>query len=115
MSKYLYLEGASGISGDMTVAALLDLGASREKLDAAIASLGEEVAKGFHYHIGRGSSYSIAGCSFDVHMHHPETCREEAYDAHHHHHEHTHAHAHSHEGRHEHRHLADVYAIIDRA
>ena len=121
MTKYLYLEGASGISGDMTVAALLDLGASRAKLDTLIASLGIE---GFHYHIGRGSSYSIAGCQFDVHLHHGEPeCREEAYDAHehahgHHHehgHEHSHEHTHDHGGHHEHRHLADVYAIIERA
>lgn len=102
MSQYLYIEGASGISGDMTVAALLDLGASRETLDRALASLGIE---GFHYHISRGASYSISGCDFSVHLHHHHEPREEAY--------HEHEHAHKHE--HAHRHLADVNAIIDRA
>ena len=94
MTKYLYLEGGCGISGDMTVAALLDLGASRDKLDAVLKSLKLD---GFDYHIERKSSYSIAGCDFDVHLHHEEHHHEAGYHEHH----------------HEHRHLADVYAIID--
>lgn len=105
MSKLLYLEGAGGISGDMTVAALLELGADRDKLDAALRSLGID---GFHYHISHRSSYSIAGCDFSVHLHHPEHHAEEPYHGHHHH-DHTHGHHH-----HEHRHLAEVNAIIDR-
>ena len=96
MTKYLYLEGAGGISGDMTVAALLDLGADRSRLDAVLESLKLE---GFDYHIERKSSYSISGCDFDVHLHHEGHHHEETYHEHHH---------------HEHRHLADVYAIIDR-
>ena len=39
MSKSLYLECRSGISGDMTVAALLDLGADREVLEKSLESL----------------------------------------------------------------------------
>ena len=66
MMKYLYLDGSCGISGDMTVAALLGLGASREKLDAAIAGLGLE---GVHAHVENSKSYSIAGLSFAVHVH----------------------------------------------
>ncbi len=109
--KYLYLDGSCGISGDMTVAALLDLGASREKLDAAINSMHLD---GMHCHFGRGNSYSIAGATFDVHVHthegevsadhvHPH---EEGYVEHHHSHEGEHLH-HSHEdcaGHHHHDH-----------
>ena len=62
----------------MTVASLLDLGASREKLDKAIESLNLE---GFHYHIERKHSYIIAGLDFDVHLHHHH---DEPHEEHHH-------------------------------
>ena len=96
MNKLLYLEGASGISGDMTVAALLDLGANETKLSAVLESLRLE---GFRWQISRKKSYGIEGCDFDVilddhHQHHHE------HDGHHHH--------------HEHRNLTDVYEVIDR-
>lgn len=94
MKPILYLEGSSGISGDMTVAALLDLGGSREKLDAVLHSLALE---GFHYTVSRRKSHGLDGCDFDV-------CLQEEKR----HHEHEHCH------HHEHRNLADVYAVIDR-
>ena len=50
MKNKLYLECTSGISGDMTVAALLDLGADREKLIKTLESL---PVKGFDIRISR--------------------------------------------------------------
>lgn len=97
MNKLLYLEGASGISGDMTVAALLDLGANETKLSAVLESLRLE---GFRWQISRKKSYGIEGCDFDVILD----------DHHHHHHEHD-GHHHHH---HEHRNLTDVYEVIGR-
>lgn len=115
MTKYLYFEGSCGISGDMTVAALLDLGADRKKLDAVLESLGLD---GFDYVISRKSSYSIAGCDFDVRLQDKTPMQESAYMPEHHHgHDYEHEHEHHHEyehHHHEHRHLKDVYDIIDR-
>ncbi len=96
MTKYLYLEGACGISGDMLVAALVDLIGNTEKLDNILKSLS---IKGFKYNIGQKSSYSIKGCDFDVRLEHHEHHHEEHYHEHH----------------HEHRHLSDVYEIIEQA
>lgn len=122
-TKMLYLECASGISGDMTVASLLDLGASREKLDRALRSLHLD---GFEYNISRRQSYGMEGCDFDVVLehdehHHPE---EHGHEGHHGGHEPHHHHGndvseapchhHHHHHHHEHRNLADVYAVIDR-
>jgi len=107
MGKCLYLECASGISGDMFVAAMLDLGGNRQKLEQVLQSL--PIPGEFHLHITRGKSYSIEGCVFNVH------CHEDALDHHdhdHHHHRHDHDH---HEHAHTHRNLADVLHIIDHA
>lgn len=61
--KSLYLECNAGISGDMLVAALLDLGADREALDAALKSI---PAQGFTYNISRVLKAGVDCCDFDV-------------------------------------------------
>lgn len=98
MNTVLYLEGACGISGDMTVAALLDLGADAQKLNQALKSL---TVKEFDYRISSKQSYSITGCDFDVILHEHAG--------------HDHKHPHEHHHSHEHRHLNDIYAVIEQA
>ena len=105
----LYIEGAAGISGDMTVGALLSLGASAEKLKSVLGSLGLEGE--FSYEISQKASYGIAGTDFDVilpHRHH------HCHHGHHGEYGHGHCHGRGHGRPHEHRNLADVEAIIDR-
>ena len=61
--KVLYLECFSGISGDMTVGALLDLGADPEVLKQSLDSLHVD---GYEVKIGRSSKCGIDACDFDV-------------------------------------------------
>lgn len=63
MRNKLYLECTSGISGDMTVAALLDLGADQKKLVRTLKSL---PVKGFDIKISRVVKSGIDACDFDV-------------------------------------------------
>ena len=63
--KQLYLECSSGISGDMTVAALLDLGADQEALKKALDSLPVD---GFETRITRVKKSGLDACDFDVVM-----------------------------------------------
>lgn len=72
MGNTLYLECYSGISGDMTVAALLDLGADREALEKALKSL---PISGFRTEITKIKKSGIDACDFrvildDVHENH---------------------------------------------
>lgn len=59
----LYLECRSGISGDMTVAALLDLGADEKKLKEALASLPLD---GYEIQISRVKKSGLDACDFEV-------------------------------------------------
>ena len=118
MKKSIYLDCTTGISGDMLVAALLDLGADREVLQRALGSI---QADGFRTRISRVVKSGIDACDFDVelseehenHDHDMEylfgTDSRESHGHRHHDghdhddHEHRHEHGHDHDD-HEHRH-----------
>ena len=97
----LYLECYSGISGDMTVAALLDLGASKEKLLEGLSSLGLD---GYEVKIGRRVKCGVEACCFDVELFGGEDGGSHDYVEHSHDHGDHHSHEHDHSGRHSHGH-----------
>lgn len=118
-AQALYLECASGISGDMVVAALLDLGADEKAMHSALASLPLD---GYDIRVTRAKANGIDCCDFDVAL-------DAAHENHDHDmaylygdldgvHEHDHAHehhgeAHEYHHHHEHRTLADVLSVVD--
>lgn len=134
MSRKIYFECRSGISGDMAVAALLDLGADREVLERALDSLPLE---GFRYEITRVKKSGLDVCDFNVildrkidnHDHDMEYLHGHgAGEAHSHEHFHSqepsHPHSHGSEGEHiheqshphvhEHRGLKEILEILDQ-
>ena len=114
MGKILYLECNSGISGDMTVGALLDLGADRHVLEHALKSLG---VGGYHLHFGRKDVCGLDSYDFDVHLKEDGHEHDHEHDhphSHEDHHGHSHAHQHGDGHPHVHRNLFDIYQIIDK-
>jgi len=94
--KVLYLDIFSGVSGDMFVGALLDLGVDAHRFEHELEKLN---VGGYHLHVSRGEKSGIAGIKFDVHL--------AGHDHRHSHHHHDHGHAHSHEHEHGHEHHHD--------
>lgn len=139
--KILYFDCFSGISGDMTMGALLDAGGDAEALkrDLALLNLGDA----FHLHIHKALKNGVMCTHVDVttdhvhdhehdhgheHMHdhdhdydhgHEHMHDHEHEHDHDHEHNHEHDHAHEHEHHHEHHHehvhrgLSDVLGVID--
>ena len=140
MDKKLYLDCGSGISGDMFVAAMIDLGADPDALEKALDSL---PADGFFVEISRVKKAGIDCCDFHVHLdddceNHDHdmdylygnltlaagsgcSCHEESDREEH----HCHCHEEGHDGEahhccrqgkdhhHTHRGLAEIFSIID--
>ena len=104
--KVLFLDCISGISGDMTVGALVDLGVKPSTLEWELSKLN---IGDFHMHFDRAQRKNIEGVQFGIHegsththehdKHEHECCGHDHDHEHQHHdeHEHSHAHAHAHE------------------
>ena len=123
-NEALYFECESGISGDMAVAALLDVGADQTVLQKALDSI---PAHGFTTRISRVNKGGVSCCDFDVildaehenhdhdmeylfgHEHHHD---DDEHGHHHEEHEHHHHDEHGHH-HHEHRGLAEINDVID--
>src|SRR2546423_7676787 len=103
--KTLYLDIFSGISGDMFIGALIDLGIDARQLERELQKLGLD---GYHLHVRRDQKSSISGTKFDVHLdedhHHDEHEHEHGHgDLVH---SHPHSHSHGHKAQPEHEHVA---------
>jgi uncharacterized protein (TIGR00299 family) protein len=127
--KTLYLDLISGISGDMFLGALIDLGVDFPQLETQLQHLHLD---GYHLHCTRGQKSLISGTKFDVHLSPPAdpnlvpnpnpnpTLTPTPVP---HTHEHTHAdgtcHAHPHDHGHDHGHghghrtFADIRRLIE--
>jgi pyridinium-3,5-bisthiocarboxylic acid mononucleotide nickel chelatase len=106
VSRLLYFDCFSGISGDMVLGALVDAGLPMARLTEALGSL---TIDGCHVHAERVLRAGVSATKFVVHDHH--------------HHDHPHHHDHEHrvpspEPRahsHPHRSLPEIFGLIDKS
>lgn len=111
MDRSLYLECYSGISGDMFVAALLDLGAKTEILDSVLKSIKIQT---FTHKITRVKKSGLAMCDFQVILHDRHNPDHDMEYLHGEAHEKEKAHSHdSSPKEHHHRGLAEIIKIIE--
>ena len=88
--KILFYDCFSGISGDMNLGAMIDLGISPEYLKGQLSLLGMDDE--FSLNIARGKKMGIEGTRVEVKLHH-----------------------HDHDHPHPHRHLKDIEKLIDES
>ncbi len=104
--KTLYFDCSSGISGNMTLGALLDIVGDENYLLEELKKLNVD---GYKIEISKQVKNGITGTYVDVIL-------ENEHDhEHEHNHAHEHDHAHEHHHHHEHRNLYDVNTIIDNS
>ncbi|MGL1931490.1 MAG: nickel pincer cofactor biosynthesis protein LarC [Desulfotalea sp.] len=94
--KILYYDCFAGISGDMNLAAMIDLGVDPNYLIAELSSL--SISQDFELEVYETTKNGIAGTQVNVNLH---DIKQDEIGGHHHKH------------HHKHRHLADITKIID--
>ncbi len=103
--RWLYIDTVGGLSGDMLVGALLDLGLPFGYLEQELAKLGVE---GYSLSHQRRMVGVLDAVKFDVHL--DQDTNTHSHDhphSHSHNHEHSHSHSHDHEHSHSHSHSHD--------
>ncbi|AUM94018.1 MULTISPECIES: nickel pincer cofactor biosynthesis protein LarC [Clostridium] len=118
MRRILYYDCFSGISGDMNLGALIDLGVDKEYLLKELAKL--NINDEFKIKINKDARKGISGTKVDVilknsydHNHDHEHSHECGH-GHGHEHNHNHEHGHNH-NHHHHRNLININKIIDNS
>ena len=112
--KTLYFDCSSGISGNMTLAALTEIIGDENYLVEELKKLHID---GYTIDISKKVKNGITGTHVDVilaHQHEHSHVHEE-HEHHHEHEEHNHEHSYEHHHHHEHRNLHDVCEIIDNS
>jgi uncharacterized protein (TIGR00299 family) protein len=113
VSRLLYFDCFSGISGDMVLGALLDAGLPFEELKRALGSL---AVSGFQVQAARVSRAGVSATKFTVHdrAHLPEPHPRDGVAQ-----QHGRGHSHSHDPSgphaHQHRSLTEIFGLIDGA
>lgn len=102
--KTLYLDIFSGISGDMFLGALLDLGVDTRRLERELQKLN---LSGYHLHISRQQKSHIDGVKVDVHV---DGAVRRSHSSSHSHDDEGHEH-----GHHEHRTFGDIRNLIRKS
>jgi pyridinium-3,5-bisthiocarboxylic acid mononucleotide nickel chelatase len=102
VSRLLYFDCFSGISGDMVLGALLDAGLPFDELKRALGTL---AVSGYHIHASRVLRAGVSATKFTVHDHESGSDGQE--------HRHDDGHSHRHGAGHAHRSLPEIFDLID--
>ncbi|GAB3045812.1 nickel pincer cofactor biosynthesis protein LarC [Virgibacillus ainsalahensis] len=117
--KILYFDCFSGISGDMTIGALVDAGADSENMEAELQKL--QIQDEYELTWKKVVKNGITSTKFDVilknekeHEHHHENGHVHNHEHNHHHDHHNHGHNHGHQHHHhDHRSYKDIVKLIE--